>query len=375
MMKFQDTLYRIIFFFIIFILLFPLVDHFLKLSTTKKLSGDYKYASNTEFNINSWLSGAYQQKKADYLADNFRLRNYFVRSHNQFNYRYFGKVQSPEIFVGRESFLFRYPWKGFKPSHDYVGVAKIEKTAKKIRVLQDSLKERNTLFLFVITPEKYYFYKDFVPNGNREVALDTTNYRQYVYQLKNYNINHIDFNKWFIEIKDTCKYTLMSKNGIHWTLMGALIAMDSIMDYVKSKQNINYPSLMWTTPLTSEYIWEPDIDIFSTLNLLDSIPKNEFPLYYPNKIFSSDSSLVKPRVIVIGDSYFNAISWNGIPNKLFHKSSEFWYYNREGYDVFNHPINDIVFNLKSKSDALDIVIIMCSPSNLSNPGWGVLENF
>lgn len=95
---------------------------------------------------------------------------------------------------------------------------------------------------------------------------------------------------------------------------------------------------------------------------------------YPNIKVESDSTLTRPKTLVIADSYY----W-GMFNFNIAKSFEnntFWYYNKHIYpESYKEPLLVKNMDLKSEISEFDVVVIMCTEGNLSRFGWGFVDQY
>ncbi|MBL4704077.1 MAG: hypothetical protein JKY54_06125, partial [Flavobacteriales bacterium] len=120
-----------------------------------------------------------------------------------------------------------------------------------------------------------------------------------------------------------------------------------------------------------------DKDIEEVMNLLFALDSQSFA--YPRFKFEPGiDTIKKPKVIVIGDSFYWAINNTYVPAKLFSETSQFWYYfkkslpNSAGSSVPMSKI-DIVEELKSA----DAIIMIVGSENINDFPFGFasfLEN-
>jgi hypothetical protein len=190
-----------------------------------------------------------------------------------------------------------------------------------------------------------------------------------VQKAKDIGVNCIDFNSYFLSLKNKSEYPLYSKYGIHWTYYGACLATDSLLHYIKQKRNIDLPELSWDS-VKLEPAHDDDRDIELGLNLL--MPFEKQILAYPNARFENAEMSQKPSAMVIADSYYWSL-FNLNIHEAFSRN-EFWYYyykiyvfGREGFVV----ADDSSLNKALKD--FDVVILLGTDVNLYNFGWQFIE--
>ncbi|MEZ4826830.1 MAG: hypothetical protein R3C61_11160 [Bacteroidia bacterium] len=120
---------------------------------------------------------------------------------------------------------------------------------------------------------------------------------------------------------------------------------------------------------------DTDWEVERAMNLLFPIPDNNAirPVYH---FEDGDTTYHKPRVIVIGDSYYKIWYDQGLQKNLFHPQSQFWYY---GLELLPHrEINgerasvmslDVIDEMKQA----DLVIFLNAEINLPRLGFEVWD--
>ena len=104
--------------------------------------------------------------------------------------------------------------------------------------------------------------------------------------------------------------------------------MDSLIHYMEGMSGKDMPDISWKDVELTDKLRKPDYDIGQGLNLLFKLPA--YPMAYPRLIFEKDSSLWRPSVITIADSYYWNIHGRGISQRIYSKD-KFWYYFKQIY--------------------------------------------
>lgn len=363
--KFRNALL----FILLLILIFPVIQSALNLVKIKPLNGDVTIASSDSFSVKGWFSGEFQEKQEKYINDNFGLRNFFVRLNNQIAFNLFKKAKANGVIVGKNNYLYEEDYIKAYYGLDYIGIDSIQKQLLKLKFIQDTLTKLNKTFVLIIASGKGSFYPEFFPEKYKKYKKGISNYDSYIKISKQYGINLIDFNKYFIKNKTKSKYPLMPKYGIHWSYYGSVLVTDSIIKYIKSKRNINMPKLSWNE-LNIDYPKNDDYDIARGMNLLFELKDEK--LAYPETVYFSDSNEVKPSVLAVADSYYWLMYTVGIHNAL--STNHFWFYNRNIYPESNtSPLTTDMVDVKAEMLKHDVIIIMATERNLNRLGWGFIE--
>lgn len=336
----------------------------------KPLWGYYEDAAKSKFTWESWFSGYYQETEEQYLTDHFGFRSFFVRLNHQWRFSLFHKIKAQKVILGKNNYLYEKSYIDCYYGDEFSGRDLIENRMHKLKLLQDTLQQLGKTIVVVLAPGKGSFYPEYIPEQFHKEPR-TTNISVYREYIEKWNINCMDFNQYFIDIKEVSPYPLYPQLGIHWSIYGSCLVADSMVRYIERKHNITMPHIYWDEIKIAppdEY----DRDVSRSLNLL--FTPQTMDLAYPCIQFETDSGKTKPSLLVIGDSFYWTIYYRGWPYYLF-TDAHFWYYNKEIYSQFLEKAStteDII--LKDEILKRDIIIILCADSNLSNLGWGFIES-
>jgi len=222
-----------------------------------------------------------------------------------------------------------------------------------------------------MVPGKGSFYPEYFPDEFVKPVTDSTNYKQYKRLLSNSNIHTLDLNNWFLEIKDTCNCVLYPQYGIHWSYYGMLMATDTIIHYIEDVCNINLPDIEIFNISRSNNLKETDYDIAEGMNLLFQMKAEE--MCYAKYKWKVEEGSIRPKVIVIADSFYWGIFNLGIATNSFSLGG-FYFYNQQIYpDSFEKPISVSDIDLNERINQNDVIILMTTESNLPKFSWGFVE--
>ncbi len=360
-----------LFFLLLCFLFIPLFQMITDVKEVKPLKGDVELSLKPKFTFNNWFSGVYQDSSNSYFNENIGFRPWLVKLRNQILYTVFDIMNAKDVVRGKENYLYEINYIKAYNGDDFIGLDSIDFKVKQIKYLQDKLDSMGKTLIVYLAPGKGSFYPEYFPIEYTKPITNQTNYKQYSKSLKLNNVNTIDCNDWFLSIKDTCKCMLYPKYGIHWSYYGMVKAADSLIKYIEQKRNIRMPQIEITNIEKSTRIQPGDYDIADGLNLLFQL--NSETMCYPKIKWVSDKGTTKPKVIVIGDSFYWSMYDMGICTNSFSLGG-FWYYNNEIYPESHDKkltVNQI--DLNKKNEETDVFILMVTEANLSKFSWGFVE--
>lgn len=306
----------------ILLLLFPVFQKEKPLYKEIKLNGSFVPAENTDFSFKDWFSAQFQADKEKYIKENIGFRPVFIMSYNQMLYSLFEKATNPGGVVGEDGYLYLESYIFNETGQNYIGDEEILTVADRIDYLQNYFEERNIQLITVFLPSKASFFPEYIPD--RYHYYPKSNYRAYCEVFDSLQIRYIDLNTYFLNIKEEASYPLFPKNGLHWTSYGMALGMDSLIRKIETIKQIDLPDLSWEEPVFMDAEnHDPDFDAENLMNLFFKLPRDPMP--YPQFVFNDDQTKIKPKTLVISDSYYWQAYKAHIPHEIFDWGG-FWYY-------------------------------------------------
>jgi hypothetical protein len=292
------------------------------------LKGYTEAAPRPVFSRSSWFSGAFAQQLYTYINEGIGFRPDFVRVHNQLDYSLFKLPNAKLVVAGGEDCLYEEQYIHASLGVGFLGAINTGSVVHGLKQFQDRMEAMNILFVVVFAPDKGSFYPEFIPERYLRKSRSMTNYQNYRDSLLEKGVNFIDFSRWFINMKDTSRYILYPKTGIHWSSYGAFLAADSLRRYVSAKLGVTLPALVLDSVEMSDEPKDEDGDIMETLNLIwqTSTP----PLAYPRFHVERKAGDTVVPALFIGDSFYWPLFKPGYLQGMF-GTPEFWYYARDIY--------------------------------------------
>lgn len=347
------------------LLLFPIFQQVTGLIHERKLKGSYSLADVPEFSLASWFSQAYQDSLELAAKDRFGFHTMFIRLNNQVNYSLFKKPLANGVVIGKNNYLYELNYiKAYKGT-DFIGDSLIEINTRKLKKIQDYLEVEGKYFLVTFAAGKGSFYPEFFPEKyKQDKPVEKTNLNVYKRYFDAYGINYIDFNKWFLEMKDTSQYCLYPRTGVHWSYYGMVLVIDSLRTYLENVTGREMPQLKIKAIEEGRRYRSSDKDIEDGMNIIFRI--NHDKLAYP-RVSINDTGIDKLSGVIIADSFYWGLHNIGFSNRMLEKG-EYWYYNNR--IISNEPVElDTIDRLERLKDK-DVIILMATEATLPNFPFG-----
>lgn len=341
--------------------------------TIDQLSGSFYPTQKLPLKLDTWFSGQYGSQMNEYVKENYPGRPWFVRANNQADFSLFNHSANERIVVGNNGELYDKTYIDAWLGNDVITADSAESLVRKIAHLQSYLDTFQTKILVITPPGKPTFMPAFIPGHFLKNPTTTTSRALITRLLNQYHIPNLDYAP-FPEVQQSTDIRLYPRTGLHWSHWGAAIAADSMRSQVIALTGLYMPEMTYS-PETYYQRNDTDWEVERAMNLLFAIPDNKAirPLY---DFSPTDTTKQKPRVIVIGDSYYKIWYDQGLQEKLFHPQSQFWYY---GLELLPHrEINgerasvmslDVIEEMKQA----DLIIMLNAEINLPRLGFEVWE--
>ena len=309
-----------------------LVQGFTHVVKMKPLSGYVPDEQPVELSFKTYYDGSFQNYLTDHAKRNSGFREVCIRSYNQSLFSLFGKSTNDNIISGnhKEMFLKMYldevTGKTFKSRYESKEAFEVQaqRDIEKTLVLIDSLRNHGTAFLFVEAPSKTWIYPEYMPQTYQDSIMSFCVQDYYTQLFEQNGIPHIDFISYFKSLKGKTDYPLYTRYGTHWAESTMPFVADSVLKKIGSLIGQEMPRIICVDEnLTTAYS-KQDGEIESLMNLLLPIRKPALP----KPIMAlSDTTLRKPNILVIADSYFIQLHESSFADAF--DRCEYWKYNDE----------------------------------------------
>lgn len=354
------------------LILFPLIQKIFNPIVSAPLNGWFEPVQPPDFSRKSWFSGEFQQQYRLHIEDSIGFKADLVRLYNQADYSLFRIPHAHRIVVGKKETLFEDRYIESYTGRDFRSRKWIDDKISKLQYLQKYLWDSHKiLLLVVIPPSKSIFWPERIPGRFMKKERMQPNLEYFLEKAKQKGIHHIDYNEMFLQRKDTSTFPLFPTTGIHWTDYGAWLAADSLFRYLSSTWNFVFPKMILDSLEISGKARNQENDINKAMNLIWEIKHPDYA--YAHVRYESDSSLLKPSALFVGDSFYWEWYYQEFIKNMF-RNVEFWYYDREIYpESFNLKKSTGVVNLAEAIPGYDLIVLFEVEAGGGNPGSGFID--
>jgi hypothetical protein len=371
----DNRMKRSLFVFLFIILLLPSLQQGLSFFTTRKLYGYFVIAPDIELTWRTWWNAAYGEGKRAYINDHFGLRPEVLAINNEVDYLLFHKYHATWIAPGKDHYLFQTLHIDAYYGKDYIGYAPIRERMRQLKAVQDTLGRLGVTLILAYAPDKAFFYPEYFTDNYKKQKKGAGNFETYVRTGDSSGINQIDYNTWFVSLKNTSNDLLFTRQGIHWSVYGSWLAADSLVRYIEKHRNIRMPRPQWTTTEHTGQARDADDDLVKTLNLIVPFTKETYS--YPIVSYHQRVGMVKPKVIYIGDSFLETWMREGFMDST-NTDWQIWshFENRWNKDNPRDKSQLVIagYDWKKEIKNTDCIVIMYTSFNLPRLADGFIEN-
>ena len=374
MNKKHDRTALVLWIFITVLLFLPIIlAQFPKIAGDKLYGIEYIDKTDVRFTWKNVESGLFQENADNLIRQNVGCSNYWVRLHNEINFRAFRYSNTEKLVLGKNDCFFEEIYITEYLGHNYIGNYFIRKKVANLKRLQELIeKQYNKHLILVFEPGKASFSPESIPDRYHPGQKGTSNYEGFTKECKRQCIDYLDLNRYFMELKPTSPHKLYSKYGVHWSSYGLWVAADTLTRFIERTCAIDLPDCHVLGDSNSTHNKDLDFDMEPPMNLLCELPHER--MNFPIRTFLYDSIRhARPRTFTIADSYYWSIWNNGIAENLFSENT-FWYYNRTVWpDIWDPIVWADKTKLAETIENNDLILLMITEANLYDFGWGFVE--
>lgn len=352
------------------LLLLPLLQELTGIFPERPLAGVENPPSEVELNAASWLDGTFQKDFETQYYQWMGLRSAMVRGSNQLDYSLFGLLYDRTL-VGESGELFRRTSYEALTGRDYIGHEKVAYHANHLAYLQQYLFQRNIRLLPVITPTKLRCMPQEKVNYDLS-PLDTTNYDAYLKAFSQYQLAYLDLTEVLSKAIKDDPHRVFPKTGSHWTDYGAALGFRFIVEQMEASTGLDYADFSIEGFETTSEMRGTDADAGDILNLIRDF--DPAPIDYPELSFANQAPKVRPRVLVISDSFWWKIYDQQLHAKTFAPGAQYRYYNWEVFsENWEGARNIEEFDLAKTLESIDWIILATNEGNFRKFPFGFLD--
>lgn len=367
----QHRVKQFLFLVLMLMLLLPNVQQHLNWPKVKSLKGAISKPKLPQWSWKNLWTGSFQDSLNTYVENNIGYRPDLVRLHNQLQYTLFDTVNAQAVVVGKEGYLFEMNYIKALYGVDFVGEEKIRADVEKTVFVDQWLRNNGKALLIVLAPGKASFFPEYVPGKYRPDTIKPTNHDRYYELLSKSGVAVIGGNQWFAAMKDTSRYALFPKCGIHWSYYGLGLVFDSVFNSIEHLLGRKFVDFEMNDIVVTDKLRSPDRDLWDGMNLMQK--PDDYPMPYPTFVFTNPVKENMPSVVTVADSYYWQWMKIDMPLKAFNKNS-FWYYNNNVYfpgaiNSHKRELNDL-FDMKNH---YDLILIVQTDANLTDFGFRLFD--
>ena len=322
------------------------------------------------FTWKRWFSSTFQDEFSARLSDNIGLRSSLIRINNQCDYSFFGIIHAEGFIEGKQRYLYEEDYIHEYTGEYFIGKAVIDKKLSRLKNVTDSLKACNIPLLLVYEPGKASFYPEYISQRFHPERRTLTNYAYYLQRSGEFGLSFIDLNSYFLKMKDTSRYPLFPRYGMHWSVYGVPFAVDTLIKSIEKSTGTGVPKFKMKQLIRSQTPSGTDNDIGELLNLI--CPLKSTTGASPLVTFEKTSPKTLTALVIADSYYLNIVEDYG--RRLFRKQ-DYWYYNKKEYPWQNNNPPQYVdkSNLRDKLKKFDVILLMVSEINLHCGFWNFAD--
>ncbi|MFH1381934.1 MAG: hypothetical protein ABIH70_03475 [Chloroflexota bacterium] len=140
----------------------------------------------------------------------------------------------PEVILGKDNWLFFGDPINELMRNGGLNDNEIDRMVKELVGISDSLEQRGIAFLFLLVPDKYLIYPEFMPDVYREADVPSS-YDRLSEALSQSGIDFIDAKTLLLEKKEETPYRLYYLRDQNWNELGNFYVMQEILAYLDRK--------------------------------------------------------------------------------------------------------------------------------------------
>jgi len=349
------------------LLVFPEIQRRFRVFDVPELEGAFELSKQPDYSGEDFFNGNFQQRIERFVEERIGFRPLLVRIRNQIDFLLYKKAHAEGVIIANDGVIIEEDYILEYLGRLFIGKNTIDKKLDRVKFVQDTLAKKGIHLAIVFAPGKASFHSDLIPKRYKPWNKTLSNYEYFTRRCRELGINHLDLNRYFLDIKSSAAYPLYPKYGTHWSTYGMTLAADTLVRFVEDLcgKPMNH---MKTGPVEiSSDLRDTDFDGGKSMNLLWKPHTGK--MAYPRISFENDSQLHRPMVLVIADSYYWNIYNSGLPKALF-ANDAFWYYHRQVYpDYYLDQKTTDQINIQEEVEKQEVILVMITERFLYTAFW------
>ncbi|MFT4059466.1 MAG: hypothetical protein QM652_07950 [Legionella sp.] len=308
----------------------------LNLFVIKQLAREFLFSNKSTqafpgFTLEKLMNNNLQKEYETWFNDHNPLKSIFTKFNNQFYYTLFSKslMYSSNIVIGKKGYLYEKDYIDHYANPNEIPYVQkqFDKWAVELQEVADFFTKRGQKFIYLITPSKATFYPEYIPDSYKKIVTNPRpEYFLKIEALRKTHIPYIDTSKLMLAHKQKSYGNLLfPRGGTHWTMLGAALAGEKIIELISQQTQISLPLLSFSYTVNTRPIGV-DKDLLQLCKLLLS------PKHYnvPAVIFKANKKPLPLKLAIVGGSFTNFF------RDLFAKANYFSKLDHYYYLIVNH---------------------------------------
>ena len=283
---------------------------------------------------------AWPDAASRYFEDHFAFRSVLVAWQAALRFRWLHVSPSSDVVVGRDGWLF-YTGDGGK--EDYASAvpftaADLEQWRRTLQHTYDWLKARGIPYVFVIAPDKYAIYPEYLPASMHRVRPQSRTDQLVCHLARTTDVPVLDLRPSLLAAKPVER--LYHLTDTHWNERGAYVAYAAILGALHQQSLAPLPR----TAFVARAAHTPGMDLSAMMGLTSVMSEDDLqlrregsrpwrvlepvpydPLYMDWRVVTVHEDARRPRAVIFRDSFGSAL----VPllAEHFSRALHLWQYN------------------------------------------------
>lgn len=327
--------------------------------------GAYVKTSWPNFTLKKWFKGEYQKTYDLAYKRQHPASNFMLRQRNQFLLDIWQDPGTKNVIIGNNGYLFSPDYTNAAFGKDFVGSDSLDRLISKLEHLDELLADHQKELIIITPPGQVRGHQQWLPSYYQAFS-DSSNWVVFSKKMETSSLNAFSGEDLLApRTKDEFQY--YPQLGLHWTMYGASVTLEKVMQYINTTTPYQSPTVSYKIDPAPPRI-EQDFDLLYGANFLYAIAPHSFPV--PKITYHSDSTACLPKVLIVGDSFYEMIYKQQVHDNIFAPESSFWYYNNK---VFPQGGNTSQLDLAKEIEDKDVIILVAAEWNIPRMGWGFLD--
>jgi hypothetical protein len=368
----RSVLLNLLFAVVLAFMLLPEIQRRFNIFEIRALEGAFELSQRPVFTWTTFFSGSWQQQTDGFVEERVGFRPLLVRVRNQMDFMLYNKANAEGVIIAKKGVIIEEDYILEYLGRLFIGSKTVDKKLERTKLLQDTLARKGIHLAIVFEPGKASFHADLIPQRYRPRDKSISNYEYFTEKCRMLGVNHLDLNRYFVDLKPHANYPLYPKYGTHWSMYGMTLAADTLVKYVQMLCGKPLNHMKTGEIRVNSHLWGTDFDGGQSMNLLWKPHTGK--MAYPQIGFDNYPDRHQPMVLVIADSYYWNIYNTALPDHLF-ANKDFWYYNHLVYpDHYEQGPKVDQLDQQAEVEKQEVILVMITERFLYTAFWDFTDD-